>query len=119
MRLLLADDNADNRDMLSRRLRRRGHEVILAEDGSQAVAAARSGSFDLVLMDVSMPVMCGLEATRVLRSEAGTAALPIIALTAHASPTDRRAALDAGCDDFATKPIDFAALSTMIAAREG
>jgi CheY-like chemotaxis protein len=114
MRVLLAEDNPDNREMLARRLERRGFIVDCAEDGALAVAAANQNRPDIVLMDVSMPVMSGLEATRALRASPETADLKIIALTAHAMGSAREDCLAAGCDAFATKPVDFAALVEMI-----
>lgn len=110
MKILLAEDNLENRDMLARRLERRGHLVVIAEDGSRAVELAKSDAPDLILMDVSMPVMSGLDATRALRADPNTAHLKIIALTAHAMTSARDECLRAGCDAFATKPVDFAAL---------
>ena len=115
MHVLLAEDNPDNREMLARRLQRRGFTVDCAEDGALAVAAATRRKPDLVLMDVSMPVMSGLEATRALRAQPQTADLKIIALTAHAMASARDECMDAGCDAFATKPVDFAALLETIA----
>jgi len=114
MKILLAEDNADNRDMLARRLERRGHEVVIAEDGAKAVEAARVTMPDVVLMDVSMPVMSGLDATRALRADNATASLKIIALTAHAMASAREECLAAGCDAFATKPVDFPSLLSTI-----
>lgn len=105
-RILLIEDNELNRDMLSRRLVRKGYEVLLAEDGAAGVAMAGTERPDLVLMDVSLPVMDGWEATRRLKAAAETRAIPIIALTAHAMSTDRLKALEAGCDDYETKPIE-------------
>jgi len=95
-----------NRDMLSRRLRRRGFEVALAVDGAEAVASARADAFDLILMDMSLPVIDGWEATRQLRAAPETATVPIIALTAHAMDGDQERARAAGCDDYDTKPVD-------------
>jgi two-component system, cell cycle response regulator DivK len=115
MRVLLAEDNPDNREMLARRLQRKGFTVDVAEDGALAVAAASRNKPDLVLMDVSMPVMSGLEATRALRAQAHTADLKIIALTAHAMASARDECMEAGCDAFATKPVDFNALLDVIA----
>jgi CheY-like chemotaxis protein len=115
MRVLLAEDNPDNREMLARRLQRKGFTVDCAEDGALAVAAAIRQKPDLVLMDVSMPVMSGLEATRALRAEPRTADLKIIALTAHAMASARDECMEAGCDAFATKPVDFNALLEVIA----
>lgn len=105
-KILLVEDNEMNRDMLSRRLIRKGHEVAMAVDGRQGVDMARSGDYDIVLMDMSLPEIDGWEATRRLKQAAETQALPIIALTAHAMAGDRDKALDAGCDDYDTKPID-------------
>src|SRR5215213_1839897 len=102
--ILLIEDNELNRDMLSRRLVRKGYEVLLAEDGAAGVAMAGTERPDLVLMDVSLPVMDGWEATRRLKAAAETRTIPIIALTAHAMSTDRLKALEAGCDDYETKP---------------
>jgi two-component system, cell cycle response regulator DivK len=114
MRILIAEDNVDNSEMLSRRLRKRGYEVLLAFDGSEAVREACSQLPDVILMDVSMPVMSGLEAAQELRRQEATRHIPIIALTAHAMSSDRQACIDAGCTSFATKPIDFAALIDLI-----
>ncbi len=119
MRVLLAEDNPDNREMLARRLERRGFTVDMAEDGALAVAAANANTPDVVLMDVSMPVMSGLEATRALRAAPHTASLKIIALTAHAMASAREECLDAGCDAFATKPVDFPSLLQTIASVTG
>jgi two-component system cell cycle response regulator DivK len=103
---LLVEDNEMNRDMLSRRLIRQGFEVVLAVDGEQGVASARQERPDIILMDMSLPVLNGWEATRQLKAEASTRSIPVIALTAHAMAGDRQQALDAGCDDFDTKPIE-------------
>lgn len=108
--LLIVEDNEMNRDMLSRRLQRRGYEVMIATDGAEGLAAARERNPDLVLMDMSLPVIDGWEATRQLKSEDATRNIPIIALTAHAMSGDRQRAVDAGCDDFDTKPIELARL---------
>jgi CheY-like chemotaxis protein len=105
-RVLLVEDNEMNRDMLSRRLQRRGYEVIIAVDGRQGVAMAESESPDVILMDMSLPVMDGWEATRALKASPLTKAIPVIALTAHAMSTDREKAMQAGCDDYDTKPIE-------------
>jgi two-component system cell cycle response regulator DivK len=105
-RILLVEDNEMNRDMLSRRLKRRGYEVIIAVDGPQGVAMAQSEAPDLVLMDMSLPLMDGWEATRTLKAAEETKHIPVIALTAHAMSTDRDKALEAGCDDYDTKPIE-------------
>lgn len=106
MKILLVEDNEMNRDMLSRRLVLRGHEVVIAEDGGRALEMALREFPDLVLMDMGLPVMDGWEATRRLKADPRTASVPVIALTAHAMADDRMRALDAGCDDFDTKPID-------------
>jgi len=109
-RILLVEDNEMNRDMLSRRLERKGYEVELAVDGRQGVDKAKTLAYDLVLMDMSLPEIDGWEATRELRSDPATKALPIIALTAHAMSGDREKALEAGCDDYDTKPIELGRL---------
>jgi two-component system, cell cycle response regulator DivK len=114
MRILIAEDNPDNREMLSRRLRKRGYDILLAQDGAEAVESAQNHLPDVILMDVSMPVMSGLEAAKMLRSIHSTQDIPIIALTAHAMPSDRQACIEAGCTSFATKPIDFPALIDLI-----
>ena len=116
-KILLVEDNEMNRDMLSRRLERRGHTVVLALDGEQGVSLARSEKPDLILMDMSLPVMDGWEATRQLKSTLETKCIPIIALTAHAMPSDELKAREAGCDDFDTKPIELSRLLDKIAAR--
>ena len=106
-RVLIVEDNELNRDMLSRRLTRRGYEVLLAHDGAQGVAMATSTGPDIVLMDMSLPVLDGWEATRQLKAAPGTRAIPVIALTAHAMTGDEAKAREAGCDDFDTKPVEF------------
>jgi len=105
-KILLVEDNELNRDMLSRRLERRGFQVLIAVDGAQGVAMAQSEAPDLVLMDMSLPVLNGWEAVRQLKAASETRAIPIIALTAHAMLGDREKAIEAGCDDFDTKPIE-------------
>jgi two-component system cell cycle response regulator DivK len=110
MKILLVEDNEMNRDMLSRRLSRIGHTVAVAVDGQQAIEAAVSQKPDVILMDMSLPVLDGWEATRRLKAAAETKAIPVIALTAHAMPGDQERALEAGCDDYDTKPIEFARL---------
>jgi CheY-like chemotaxis protein len=105
-KILLVEDNELNRDMLSRRLARKGYEVVLAGDGAEGVAAATAGRPDLVLMDMSLPVLDGWEATRRLKADPETRSIPVIALTAHAMSSDRERALEAGCDDYDTKPIE-------------
>jgi two-component system cell cycle response regulator DivK len=105
-KILLVEDNEMNRDMLARRLERRGYEVIVAVDGEEGVARARAESPDLIVMDMSLPVLDGWEATRQLKAAPETKSIPVVALTAHAMAGDREKALEAGCDDFDTKPID-------------
>jgi two-component system cell cycle response regulator DivK len=105
-RILLVEDNELNRDMLSRRLIKRGHEVSMAVDGAEGVAMARSEAPDLILMDMSLPVMSGWDAASELKGDERTRAIPVLALTAHSMSGDRERALAAGCDDFDTKPID-------------
>ena len=105
-RLLLVEDNDMNRDMLSRRLQRKGFEVEIAVDGQQGIESARRRPPELILMDMSLPVVDGWEATRRLKADPLTAAIPVIALTAHAMSDDHQKALDAGCDDYDTKPIE-------------
>ena len=114
MRILIAEDHPDNREMLTRRLERRGYEVHVAENGQEAVEKAKEVSPDLILMDISMPIMSGIEATRALRLEPTVGGVKIVALTAHAMETARQECMDAGCDDFATKPVDFAGLVALI-----
>ena len=115
-KILLVEDNEMNRDMLSRRLARRGYEVVVAVDGREGVAKARAEAPALVLMDMSLPVLDGWEATRELRADPATRAIPIIALTAHAMAGDREKALAVGCDDFDTKPIELERLLGKIEA---
>jgi len=105
-RILLVEDNEMNRDMLSRRLLRKGYEVAVATDGGEGVAMATSERPDLILMDMSLPVLNGWDATRRLKADAATRHIPVIALTAHAMAADREQALGAGCDDYETKPIE-------------
>jgi CheY-like chemotaxis protein len=109
-RILLVEDNEMNRDMLSRRLARKGYEVLIAVDGGQGVAMAQSQAPDLILMDMSLPVLDGWEATRQLKAAPGTCGIPVIALTAHAMTSDRDKALQAGCDDYDTKPVELTRL---------
>jgi CheY-like chemotaxis protein len=109
-KILLVEDNEMNRDMLSRRLTRKGYEVVVGEDGAKGVAMAGSESPDLILMDMSLPEIDGWEATRQIKQAPETAGIPIIALTAHAMAGDREKALSAGCDDYDTKPIELARL---------
>ena len=113
-RILLVEDNDMNRDMLSRRLQRKGHEVLLAADGMQAILMAESETPDLILLDMSPPVIDGWEAARRLKASPATARVPIVALTAHAMAGDREKALAAGCDDYDTKPVDFLNLTAKI-----
>jgi two-component system, cell cycle response regulator DivK len=105
-RILLVEDNEMNRDMLSRRLIRRGYDVILAQDGKEGLQAAHSLAPDLILMDMSLPILDGWEATRQLKSSPDTAGIPVIALTAHALTDDREKATQAGCDGYETKPVE-------------
>jgi len=105
-KILLVEDNEMNRDMLSRRLQRKGYEVAMAVDGREGVEMARAGRFDLILMDMSLPEIDGWEATRQLRAAAETRSVPIIGLTAHAMAGDREKALEAGCNDYDTKPVE-------------
>ncbi len=116
-RILLVEDNEMNRDMLSRRLVKNGHQVSFALDGRQAIDRARAERPEIVLMDMSLPVIDGWEATRMLRADPQTAGLRIIALTSHAMAGDREKALAAGCDDYDTKPLDFPRLLGKIAAQ--
>jgi two-component system, cell cycle response regulator DivK len=115
-KILLVEDNEMNRDMLSRRLLRKGYEVVMAIDGEQAVAMAQSEKPDLILMDMSLPVIDGWEATRRVKAAEASSRIPIIALTAHAMSGDRERALDAGCDDYDTKPIEMPRLLEKIEA---
>jgi CheY-like chemotaxis protein len=113
-KILLVEDNEMNRDMLSRRLQRKGYEVTMAVDGRQGIDMARAGGFDLILMDMSLPEVDGWEATRQLRAAPETGTVPIIGLTAHAMAGDREKALEAGCNDYDTKPVEFSRLLTKI-----
>ncbi len=115
-KLLIVEDNDENWDMLSRRLQRRDFDAVRAADGAQAVALAQSEAPDLILMDMNLPVMDGWEATRQIRTQPGGASVPIIALTAHAMSGDREKALQAGCDDYHTKPVELPRLLTQIDA---
>ena len=115
-KILLIEDNEMNRDMLSRRLVKRGYEVVVAVDGQEGVTKARTEAPTLVLMDMSLPVLDGWEATRALRADPSTRSIPVIALTAHAMAGDREKALAAGCDDFDTKPIELERLLGKIEA---
>ena len=109
-KILLVEDNEMNRDMLSRRLRRKGYDVIIATDGIESLEKSKSDFPDLILMDMSLPVMDGWEATRQLKADTHTKMIPVIALTAHAMSGDREKALAAGCDEYDTKPIEFSRL---------
>ena len=115
-KILLIEDNEENRDALSRRLQRRGYQVVIASDGRQGLALARSEAPDLVLMDLNLPEIDGWEATRQLRALPETRALPVIALTAHAVSGDREKALQAGCSDYHTKPVELPRLLGQIEA---
>lgn len=117
--VLMVEDNEMNRDMLSRRLARRGYTVNLAVDGAEALEQVNSVRPDIILMDMSLPVLDGWEVTRRLKSNDSTADIPVIALTAHAMAGDRQKALEAGCDDFDVKPIDFTRLLSKISALVG
>ena len=121
-KILLVEDNEMNRDMLSRRLQRKGYEVVLALDGQAGVEMSQTQAPDLVLMDMSLPVLDGWEATRRLKTNASTRHIPIIALTAHAMSSDREKALEAGCDDYDTKPVELprllAKIEALLRARE-
>jgi CheY-like chemotaxis protein len=109
-RVLLIEDNEANRDMLSRRLTRRGYQISIATDGRQGIAAAQAEQPDLILMDMSLPEIDGWEVTRLLKSQQATRHIPVIALTAHAMVSDRQRALEVGCDDYDTKPVELSRL---------
>ena len=113
-KILLVEDNEMNRDMLSRRLERRGYQVIIAVDGEEGARLAHQEKPDLILMDMSLPVLDGWEVTRQLKAAPPTRSIPIIALTAHAMAGDREKALAAGCDDYDTKPVEMSRLLTKI-----
>ncbi len=113
-KILLVEDNEMNRDMLARRLARKGYQVILACDGQEAIDKAQTEDPAIILMDLSLPVLDGWEATRQLKADPATAEIPIIALTAHAIANDREEALRCGCDDFDTKPIDMERLLSKV-----
>jgi CheY-like chemotaxis protein len=115
-KILLVEDNEMNRDMLSRRLLRKGYQVVLALDGQSGLEMTHSETPDLVLMDMSLPVLDGWEATRRLKADPATRHIPVIALTAHAMSSDREKALEAGCDDYDTKPVELPRLLTKIEA---
>ncbi|HLH23645.1 MAG TPA: response regulator [Chloroflexota bacterium] len=115
-KILLVEDNEMNRDMLSRRLERKGYQIVIAVDGGEGLELARSQTPDLILMDMSLPVVDGWEATRRLKAAPETQAIPVIALTAHAMRGDQEKALEAGCDDYDTKPVDLPRLLGKIEA---
>ena len=118
-KVLVVEDNEMNRDMLSRRLQRRGYEVIVSVDGEDGVNKAQSESPDIILMDMDLPVLDGWAATRKLKSSPETQSIPVIAFTAHAMAGDREKALEAGCDDYDTKPVEFSRLTAKIEALLG
>ena len=119
MRILLAEDDAMSRDMLSRRLKKKGYTVIAVEDGEKAVAASKEHQPDIILMDLDIPVMDGWEATAMIKDDASTSAIPIIAVTSYAMASDRDRALGAGCDDYESKPFDLLHLLSKIEALAG
>ena len=116
-KILLVEDNEMNRDMLSRRLERKGFSVVVAVDGAEGLLKAKSEGPDLILMDMSLPVLDGWEATRRLKADEATRHIPVIALTAHAMASDEQKAREAGCDDFDTKPIELSRLLEKIQSR--
>jgi two-component system cell cycle response regulator DivK len=118
-KILLVEDNEMNRDMLSRRLQRRGHDVVCAVDGAEGLELARTELPGLILMDMSLPILDGWEASRQLKADPATSSIPIIALTAHAMSNDRERALEAGCDDYDTKPVELPRLLGKIDALLG
>ncbi len=118
-KILLVEDNEMNRDMLSRRLERKGHEVLIAVDGQAGVDMASSENPDIILMDLSLPVLDGWEATRLIKADSATQKIPVIALTAHAMKEDEQKARDAGCDDYDTKPVNLNRLLEKINAQLG
>ena len=115
-KILIVEDNEMNRDMLSRRLERRGYVVVMAVDGAEGVAMSEVELPDIVLMDMSLPILNGWEATRAIKADALTAHVPVIALTAHSMPGDREKAMESGCDDYDTKPVDLPRLLSKMAA---
>jgi CheY-like chemotaxis protein len=115
-KILIVEDNEMNRDMLSRRLMRRGYQIVMAVDGEQGLAAAKTEVPDLILMDMSLPVIDGWEATRRLKAEPQTRGIPVIGLTAHAMAGDREKVIDAGCDDYDAKPVELPRLLEKIEA---
>lgn len=116
VKILLVEDNETNRDMLSRRLARKGYEVIIAVDGAEGISEAQKQMPDLILMDMSLPILDGWEATRQLKNAGDTRHIPIIALTAHAMAGDREKAIEVGCDEYETKPVEFQRLLSKIEA---
>lgn len=118
-KILLVEDNEMNRDMLSRRLERKGFQVLIAVDGQEGIDKARGECPNLILMDMNLPIIDGWEATRQLKADHATASIPIIGLTAHAMSGDREKCLEAGCDQYDTKPVDFAGLLVKIQALLG
>ena len=118
-KILLVEDNEMNRDMLSRRLTKRGHEVVIAVDGQEGVNMASSEAPEIILLDMSLPIMDGWEAAKVLKAAEATRSIPIIALTAHAMAGDRERCLEAGCEDYDTKPVEFKRLLGKIDALLG
>jgi len=118
-KILLVEDNELSADMLSRRLRKMGHEVLLTDTGTRAVALAREPGLEIILMDMSLPEMDGWDATRVIKSDPATQAIPVLALSAHALPVERERALAAGCDDYDTKPVELPRLIQKIEALLG
>ena len=115
-KVLLVEDNEANRDMLARRLQRRGFDVVFAVDGAEGVAKSKTEHPDIVLMDMSLPVMNGWEATRAIKADATTNHIPVVALTAHSMAGDREKAMEAGCDDYDTKPVELQRLLEKMAA---
>ena len=115
-KILIVEDNEMNRDMLSRRLNRRGYEIVMAVDGEEGITAAKAENPDLILMDMSLPVIDGWEATRRLKAEPNTRRIPVIGLTAHAMAGDKQKVIDAGCDDYDTKPVELLRLLQKIEA---
>jgi CheY-like chemotaxis protein len=115
-KVLLVEDNEANRDMLTRRLQRRGFVVVLAVDGAEGVAMSKTELPDIVLMDMSLPVMNGWEATRAIKADTTTKHIPVVALTAHSMAGDREKAMEAGCDDYDTKPVELPRLLEKMAA---
>jgi CheY-like chemotaxis protein len=118
-KILLVEDNEMNRDMLSRRLAKKGHDVVIAVDGQEGVNMASSEAPEIILLDMSLPIMDGWEAAKVLKAAEGTKSIPIIALTAHAMAGDRERCLEAGCEDYDTKPVEFKRLLGKIDALLG